>query len=152
MNKSNPYRKPEDAWKITKKGVKLTYPIFHHDPAIPDDPTIKMTVEEVIGDIDFWGWEGNSEDRIIDSTGKVFIAKFEKSKGHTYLIIPTKFHSGIFPGEVEKVMSVEEIREIMVSGIKRNEARIEENKEKLLKEIQSMSSIREILLKCKSYF
>lgn len=152
MEKSNPYRNPEDAWKMTEKGIELKYPIFHHDPTIPDDPIIKMTIKEVLGDIDFWGWEGSKEDRIIDSTGKVFIAKFEKSKGYTLLIIPTEFQSGVFPGDVEKVMSIEEIREIMISGIERNKVRIKENIEELKRKVETMNSIEEILLKCGKYF
>ena len=152
MEKSNPYRNPEDAWKMTEKGIELKYPIFHHDPTIPDDPIIKMTIKVVLGDIDFWGWEGSKEDRIIDSTGKVFIAKFEKSKGYTLHIIPTEFQSGVFPGDVEKVMSIEEIREIMISGIERNKVRIKENIEELKRKVETMNSIEEILLKCGKYF
>lgn len=152
MKKSNPYRKPEDSWKMTEKGIKLKYPIFHHDPTIPDDPIIKMTIKEVLEDIDFWGWEVSKEDRIVDSTGKVFIAKFEKTKGHTLLIIPTEFQSGVFPGDVEKVMSIEEIKEIMISGIERNKVRIKENIEELKREVETMNSIEKIIIKCVKYF
>ena len=152
MRKTNPFRKPEEAWTRTENDVELEYPIFHHDPTIPDDPIIKRTMEEVIGDIDFCGWEGNKEDKIIDSTGKVFIAKFEKTKGYSFLIIPTEIWSGVFPGEVERTMDIEEIKEIMISGIERNEIRINENINELKKMINSMNSIKEILLKCENYF
>ena len=109
-------------------------------------------MKEVIEDIDFCGWEGNKEDRIVDSTGKVFIAKFEKMKGYSLLIIPTEFWSGVFPGEVERIMDIGEIKEIMISGIERNEIRINENIDELKKVVNSLSSIKEILLKCGNYF
>ncbi|KAB1155939.1 hypothetical protein F7018_11560 [Tenacibaculum aiptasiae] len=152
MIKSNPFRKLEEAWEKTEKGVKLKYPIFHHDPNIPDDPIIKRTIEEVIVDIDFWGWEGNKNDRIVDSTGKVFIAKFEKKNGHTLFIIPTEFQSGVFPDEVERTMDIEEIKGLMISGIERNAIRIKGDKDNLKKEISSMNSIEEILNTYAKYF
>jgi len=152
MTKSNPYRKPEEAWKMTENGIELKYPIFHHDPSIPDDPIIKRTIEEVLGDIDFYGWEWNKEDRIVDSTGKVFEAKFEKTSGRTLLIIQTEFQSGVFPGEVERTMDIDEIRELMISGIKRNEVRIKDDIDDLKKKVISMNSIEEILKTCGKYF
>ena len=152
MTKSNPYRKPEEAWRKTEYGVELNYPIFHYDPTIPDGSIIKRTIEEVIGDIDFWSWEGNKEDRIVDSTGKVFIAMFEKTMGHSLLIIPTEFQSGIFPGEVERTMEIQEIKELMISGIERNETRIKEDTNELKTKINSMDSIQEILKICGEYF
>ena len=152
MRKTNPFRKPEKSWTTNENGIELEYPIFHHDPTIPDDPIIKRTMKEVIEDIDFCGWEGNKEDRIVDSTGKVFIAKFEKMKGYSLLIIPTEFWSGVFPGEVERIMDIGEIKEIMISGIERNEIRINENIDELKKVVNSLSSIKEILLKCGNYF
>jgi len=152
MRKPNPFRKPEEAWKRTEVGIELKYPIFHHDPSIPDDPIIKRTMEEAIGDIDFWGWEGNKDDRIVDSTGRVFMAKFEKTNGYSFFIIPTEFRSGVFPGEVERIMEIEEIKEIMISGIERNKIRINENINELKKEISTMNSTKEILTKCGNYF
>lgn len=152
MRKTNPFRKPEEAWKRTEVGIKLEYPIFHHDPSIPDDPIIKKTMEEVIGDVDFWGWEGNKEDRIVDSSGRVFMAKFEKTNGFSLLIIPTEFKSGTFPGEVERIMDIKEIKEIMISAIERNKIRINENINELKKVIDSMNSTKEILTKCANYF
>ena len=47
MGKSNPYRKPEDAWNRTENGIELKYPIFYHDPTIPNDPLIKKNIEYV---------------------------------------------------------------------------------------------------------
>jgi hypothetical protein len=152
MRKSNSYRKPQDAWSMTEKGIELIYPIFHHDPTISDDPTIKKTIKEVIEDIDFWGWEGNKGDRIVDSTGKVFIAKFEKKNGYTLLIIPTEFRSGVFPGEVERTMNIEEIKEIMCSGIESNEIRIKVDIDELKRKVNSMNSIKKILNICGNYF
>ena len=152
MTKSNPYRKPEEAWKKTENGIEIIYPIFHHDPSIPDDPIIKKTIGEVIGDIDFWGWQGNKEDRIIDSSGKVFVAKFEKTNGRTILIIPTEFRSGVFPGEVERTMDIKEIKQLMILGIKRNEIRIKDDIDDFKKKINSMKSIDEILKTCGKYF
>jgi len=152
MTTSNPYRKPEEAWSMSENGIELKYPIFHHDPTIPHDPIIKRTIEEVIGDIDFWGWEGNKEDRIVDSTGKVFIAKFEKTNGRTLLIIPTEYQSGVFPGEVERTMDIEEVKELMIAGIDTNEVRIKEDLNNLKKIITSMKSIEEILKTCGKYF
>ncbi|WP_025743098.1 hypothetical protein [Aquimarina pacifica] len=152
MCKSNPYRKPEEAWKNTKIGIELKYPIFHHDPRIPDDPIIKLSIEEVMGDIDFYGWEGSKEDRIVDSTGKVFVAKFEKTKGHILFIIPSEIHSGIFPGEVERIMEIEEIKKIMISGIERSRDVIKENINELKTKINLMDSIENILNTCGKYF
>lgn len=152
MRKSNPFRKPENAWKKTEFGVELIYPIFHHDPTIPDDPIIKLTMEDVINDYDFCGWEGNQSDRIVDSSGKVFIAEFKKVKGYTFFIIPTEMWSGVFPGEVERTMRVEEVKEIMISGIEKNKIRIKENIEELKTLITAMNSIKEILTKCENYF
>lgn len=152
MAKSNPYRKPEEAWRKNEDGIELKYPIFHHNPAVPDDPIIKGTIEEVIGDVDFWGWEGNKEDRIVDSTGKVFTAKFEKKNGRTLFIIPTEFRSGVFPGEVERTMGIEEIKELMISGVERNEIRIKKDKDVLKRKIDSMDSIKEILITCGEFF
>ena len=152
MRKSNPFRKSEEAWKKTEYGIELKYPIFHHDPTIPDDPIIKRTMEEVIVDVDFCGWQGNKEDKIVDSSGKVFVAKYEKTKGYSFFIIPTEFWSGVFPGEVERTMEIEEIKKIMISGIERNEIRIKENIAELKKVVSSMNSIKEILSKCGNYF
>ncbi len=152
MEKYNSFRKPDDAWKMTESGIELQYPIFHHDPTIPDDPIIKSTLAEVIGDIDFYAWEGNKEDRIVDSSGKVFIAKFEKKKGYKLFIIPTEIRSGIFPGQVERTMEIEEIKQIMLSGVDRNEIRIKEDKDELKRKILSMNSIQEILKTCSNNF
>ncbi|MEQ9264260.1 MAG: hypothetical protein RLN81_03515 [Balneolaceae bacterium] len=152
MTKSNPYRKPEEAWKKTENGIEIKYPIFHHDPSIPDDPIIKKTIQEVVGDVDFWGWEGNKEDRIVDSTGKVFVAKFEKTNTQTLLIIPTEFRSGVFPGEVERTMDIKDVKELMILGIERNKVRIEDDIDDLKKKITSMNSIEEILKTCEKYF
>ena len=152
MEKSNLYRKPGEAWKKTDNGIELEYPIFLYDPTIPDDPIIKRTIEEVIGDIDFWGWEGNKEGRIIDSTGKVFIAKFEKRKEHTLFRKSTEFQSGMFPGEVERTMEIEEIKELMICGIEKNKIRIQKDIDDLKKKVSSMSSMEEILKTCGKYF
>ena len=149
----NPFRKPEEAWKVTKEGVLLKYPIFHYDPAIPDDPIIKKTIEAVVGDIDFYGWKGNKEDRIIDSTGKVFITKYEEVKGgRTLLFIPIIYRSGVFPGKVDRIMKITEIKQIMNSGIDNNKNRILENLEELKMKIEEQESIQEILKLCGHYF
>lgn len=152
MRKSNPFRKPGEAWKRTEVGIELEYPIFHHDPSIPDDPIIKRNMEEAIGDIDFWGLEGNKEDRIVDSLGRVFIVKSEMTNGFSLFVIPTEFRSGVFPGEVERIMDISEIKEIMISGIERNKIRINENINELKKVIATMDSTKEILTKCANYF
>ena len=153
MSKSNsPYRKPEDAWRVTENGVELTYPIFHHDPTSTDDPIIKKSIEEVIGDLDFYGWKGGDEDRIIDSNGNVFIAKFEETKGKALFIISTTQQSGVFPGEVERKMDISEIKEIMHAGIERNAISIKTDIDELHKTIDSMNSIKDILMKCGEYF
>lgn len=153
MTKSSyPYRNPEDAWSVTKEGIELKYPIFHHDPSIPDDPIIKSSIKEVIGDVDFWGWKGNEDDRIVDSTGKVFVAKFEETEGKILFVIPITRQSGVFPGEVERTMEISEVKAIMVSGINTNEIRIKENISELKSKINSMTSIEEILRTCSKYF
>ena len=149
MIKSNPYRKPEEAWKKNEDGIHLKYPIFHYDPTIPDDPIIKWTIEDVLGDIDFYGWKGNKHDRIVDSLGKVFITKFEKTKGYTFFIIPTEFRSGVYPGKLERIMEVEEVKQIIISGIHNHKSRVKENKKEIIREINLMSSIPMILKKYK---
>ena len=149
---SYPYRHPEDAWKVTSEGIELKYPIFHIDPYIPDEPIIKNTIQEVIGDIDFWGFKRNKEDRIVDSTGKVFVAKFEETKGKTLFIIPITRLSGVFPGELERTMETSEVIAIMISGIERYETRIRDDINELKLKISSMDSIEEILKACSKYF
>jgi hypothetical protein len=153
MTKSNyPYRNLEDAWKETADGIELKYPIFHHDLSIPNDPKIKSTIEEVIGDIDFWGWEVNEEVRIVDSTGKVFFSKFENTEDKIIFIIPFTRHSGVVPGELERTLEVSEVKTIMISGIENNEVRIKENISELKLKINSLGSIEEILKTCSKYF
>jgi hypothetical protein len=148
----NPFRKPEEAWKITKEGILLKYPIFHHDPSIPDDPIIKKTIKEVVGDVDFWGWEGGKEDRIVDSTGKVFITKFEKVKnGRNFLFIPITVQSGMFPGEVERVMDITEVKDIMSSAIEGYKFRIKRDVEELKREIEILNSIDDVITFCGNY-
>jgi len=154
MKKSkNPYRKPEEAWQETEEGVLLKYPIFKHDPRIPDDPIIKKTIKEVINDVDFYGWKGGKEDRIVDSTGKVFRTKFEESNGgRTLIFIPITYKSGVFPSEVERTMRISEVKEIMKSGIESNKIRITEKLEELKLKIEELDSIEDILKLCGSYF
>ena len=152
MKTNHPYRKPEVAWSVTEKGIELKYPIFHHDPSLPDQPIIKKSIKEVLGDVDFWAWKGNEEDRIVDSTGKVFIAKFEETKRKTLLIIPTIIRSGLFPGELERIMEISEVKEIMILGIINDETRIKENIDQLKLKINLMNSIEEILETCSQYF
>lgn len=153
MTKSSyPYRNPEDAWKVTADGIELKYPIFYHDPLIPDDPVIKSSIKEVVGDIDFWGWKRNEQDRIVDSTGKVFISKFEETEEKMLFVIAVIRHSGVFPGELERVMELSEVKTIMTSGIDNNEVRINENINELKSKINSLDSIEEILNTCSKYF
>lgn len=153
-NKSNekneyPFRDPWDAWRMTKDGIELNYPILHYDKTIP---IIKATIQEVIGDIDFWGWKGSAEDRIVDSTGKVFFAKYEEIEGKTLLLIPVTRGSGVFPGELERIMDISEVKSIMISAIERTEGQIKEDINELKLEINSMKSIEGILKICCKYF
>ncbi len=154
MVKSNPYRKPQDAWNITEHSVKLKYPIFSHDPCIPNELVVKRSIKEVVGDIDFWGWEGFKTDRIVDSTGKVFIPKFERTTGYRYWfsILPTEFQSGVFPGEVERTMSLDEIKEIMIFVIDHNKIRIKEDINDLKVKMSLMNSIEDILNTYRTHF
>jgi len=144
----NPYRKLQEAWRVTEDGIKLLYPIFHHDPTIPHDPIIKRTVEDVIGDIDFWGWEGSKDDRIVDSSGKVFIAKFKK----TTFGMSMEWNSGVLPGEVERIMTIEEVKEIIISGMESHEIRIKEDVNELKKKVNSIESIQKLLKISAKYF
>jgi hypothetical protein len=153
MKKSSyPYREPAEAWKVNEDGIELKYPIFHHDLSIPDDPIIKATIKEVLGDVDFWGWKGNEDDRIVDSTGKVFFTKFEETEGKMLFFIPVTRQSGVFPGGLERIMDLTEVKTIMTAGIDNNEVRIKENINELKSKINSLDSIEEILRVCSKYF
>ena len=151
MRSSNPFRKPMDAWRVTEDGIHLEYPIFYYETTIPDEVSIKRSLKEVVSDVDFWGWERDENGKIVDSSGKVFIAKFKKHQGFSLFKIPTEYWSGIFPGEVERIMEISEIKKIMISGIERNATRIEEDLDILKQEVNSMDSVREIISKCAVY-
>ncbi|UKN02694.1 hypothetical protein K6119_04095 [Paracrocinitomix mangrovi] len=142
-NFKNPHRSPKEAWTTTQEGIDLVYPIFHHDTTIVHDPIIKRNVKEVCGDIDFWSWDGNENDRFVDSTGKVFLSKNEKSG---------IWASGQFPAEVERTMDISEIKGIMKMGIDTNKSNIKEDSDLLKLELDKLESIQEVLLLCARYF
>jgi hypothetical protein len=138
----NPFKRPDELWQTTIDGIHITYPIFCFDPLIPHDPIIKLTIKEVCGDVDFWGWPNGDDERIIDSSGKVFYTKHETA-GH--------WRSGLFPEKVEREMNIKEVKDIMKHAVETHEFKFE-NKSEILSAIDKGETIKEILEKCSKYF
>jgi len=138
----NPFKGPDELWQCNKDGIKIEYPIFCYDPMIPHDPIIKLTIKEVCGDVDFWGWQWGEQERIIDSSGKVFYTKYEMSG---------QWRSGVFPDNVEREVDIKAVENIMKHAVETHGFHIE-NKNEILASIDNCNTIKEILEKCGKYF
>ncbi|MFT5168393.1 MAG: hypothetical protein ACI8P3_003636 [Saprospiraceae bacterium] len=136
-------KKQQELWETTKFGVPLNYPIFHYDPSTPFDLVFKTSVEEVIEDIQFWDWEWDERERIIDSSGKVFNSVFETNGS---------MQAGVYPGLVERQMDLEEIKQMLEICLEVNKAIPNETIEVLLTSIKNTNSIKEIFEMCERYF
>ncbi len=141
----------EKAWKVTHEGVALVYPICYFDSTIPEQLSIQVSIENVMEDIDFIAWPPNTEYHIVDSTGKVFRACYQKTQGYTWYIIPTEYRSGVFPGELLYVMTLNEVKQLLYNAIAYHKQHIA-NSNSLKEQLNNISSIQEILKVCNNHF
>lgn len=134
---------PEELWKTTKYGVQLNYPIFHYDPNSPFDLNFKNSVEDVIEDIQFWDWEWDKRERIIDSSGKVFKSEFRTNES---------MPSGVFPGSVERQMELKEVKQMFEVCLKVNPLIPNEKFEVLQNRLEITQSIKKIFMIGERFF
>ena len=131
----NPFKKPQELWSVNSESIRIEYPILCFDPNFPHDSVIMNSVEEVCGDIDFWGYEWHIDERIIDCTGKVFMPRYE---------IDGSWHSGTFPGKVESEMEFTVLRKIVSEAVAHRVYISESRKAEAQNQIQEASTIAEI--------
>jgi len=142
-NLKNIVKTPEELWKTTKYGVQLNYPIFHYDPSSPFEMNFKNSVEDVIEDIQFWDWEWDERERIIDSSGNVFKSEFRTNESVPF---------GVFPGQVERKMELLEVKQMIEVCLKINQLRSKDIIAILLNRIESSKSIKEIFMVGERFF
>lgn len=132
----SPFESPNKLWGK----IEIEYPIMHYDFSIPD-LVIKHSKEEVLGDVDFWAWKWDDNERIIDSNGKVIKTKFERIQNKT---------SGAYPNEIEKVYTLEEFKGVVIDMLKMidNEEWVDE----LIIQVNSCVTIKEIIKRLSDKF
>jgi hypothetical protein len=136
----NPFKGPQKLWTKTNKGIVIEYPILYIDLEFPEHAVIKLTISQILGDVDFWGFDVENA-RIIDSSGKVFIINFETNGS---------WRSGIFPDKFAYQSEISEVQKIVKVAVNEIAFKIE-NIDKLLTHIDLAPSIKDVFLICNEY-
>ncbi len=135
----SPFEPPAELWTTTRDSINIAHPIIRYDNSV-SDIMVKKSREEVLGDPDFWLWEWNEVERIIDSEGKVYKPKFE---------VRGRWNSGTYPEAEEKIIKLDEFKNLVIGFLKTQDDKAQASE--LIGQVESEKSIANIMVKIEEH-